>query len=90
MGIRSTVQRELIFENCKITDVNITEEKVVVTTEHQQIFEAALIIGCDGAHSVVSKKTTDTKMDHGHYSAAVRAYYENVEGGHGGAALTSC
>ena len=39
---------------------------------------APLIIGADGAHSVVAKKLTDTKMDRNHYCAAVRTYYRGL------------
>ncbi|NJK82795.1 MAG: geranylgeranyl reductase family protein, partial [Saprospiraceae bacterium] len=41
---------------------------------------AKMVIGCDGAHSVVNKQLTDYKMDLQHYGGAVRAYYAHVEG----------
>jgi len=65
--------------NTAISDVHCDEEGVTVTTAGV-IFKGQLVIGCDGAHSVVSKKLTAAKPDLEHYSGAVRAYYKNVSG----------
>lgn len=46
----------------------------------KQVFTTQLLIGCDGANGIVSKSATESKMDAAHHCAAVRAYYENVEG----------
>ncbi|MFT7588414.1 MAG: geranylgeranyl reductase family protein [Limisphaerales bacterium] len=43
---------------------------------------ARIIIGAEGAHSVVAKKLAGMTMDPAHHCAAVRAYYTGVEGLH--------
>ena len=63
-----------------ITDVTIQNDFVEVTSDKGNRYFSKLIIGCDGAHSVLNKKLTTTKVDHNHYIGAVRAYYKNVKG----------
>ncbi|NJC24539.1 NAD(P)/FAD-dependent oxidoreductase [Neolewinella antarctica] len=41
---------------------------------------APMVVGADGAHSVVARACTETSMDRGHHAAAVRAYYRGVSG----------
>jgi geranylgeranyl reductase family protein len=66
------------FENTPATDIMITEEGVEIKSEKNIFFNSKLVIGCDGAHSVIEKKITATKMDPKHYTGAVRAYYKNI------------
>lgn len=70
-----------IFLSHPISDVAISSvtQEVTVTTPHT-LFKGKIVIGCDGAHSVVNKKITGTRPDMDHYSGAVRAYYKNVSG----------
>jgi len=63
-----------------LTDVILSNNHVEVTTDKGNRYTSKLIIGCDGAHSVLNKKLTSTKVDHNHYIGAVRAYYKNVKG----------
>ncbi|MBL7814481.1 MAG: geranylgeranyl reductase family protein [Saprospiraceae bacterium] len=46
----------------------------------QQFFSAPLVVGCDGAQSILSKKLTDTKMSHKDHAGAVRTYFKGVKG----------
>lgn len=67
------------------TDSNIQHDTeggyvVVGNKAKGQYFRAKMIVGCDGAHSVVSKKLTATKLDHRHHAGAVRAYFKQVGG----------
>jgi menaquinone-9 beta-reductase len=67
------------FLNQTIADVAIDKVKSEVSVQTDKIlFKGKIVIGCDGAHSIVSKKAAKTKMDLNHYSGAVRAYYKNV------------
>lgn len=68
------------FENTPVTDVKINEDGVEIKSEKNISFLTKLVIGCDGAHSVIEKKLTATKMDPRHYTGAVRAYYKNILG----------
>ncbi|MBL0341539.1 MAG: tryptophan 7-halogenase [Bacteroidetes bacterium] len=63
-----------------VQEVTMSHDQVEVTTEKGNRFYSKIIIGCDGAHSVLNKKLTTTKIDHDHYIGAVRAYYKNVKG----------
>jgi len=69
-----------IFEEIKPTDVIRHENGIeVICAKQKMTFRAPIVIGCDGAHSIVQKKLTDFKVDLQHYGGAVRAYYENVQ-----------
>lgn len=65
----------------EVTDVQIDKEAGLarITTSKEQ-FQCKLLIGCDGAHSVTTKKLTGLQPDLQHYGGAVRAYYKNVGG----------
>lgn len=67
------------FLDQKINDVRVNEDGVTVTTG-STLFKGRIVIGCDGAHSVISKKLVGTKPDLDHYSGAVRGYYKQVSG----------
>lgn len=67
--------------NKEITDVKIEpllQQATVIAGN--TVFTAKLVIGCDGAHSIINKKLTGIKPDLKHYCGAVRAYYTNVTG----------
>jgi geranylgeranyl reductase family protein len=67
--------------NHEITDVTIDKQLQEATvTANDIVFKSKVLIGCDGAHSITSKKLTGTQPDLNHYSGAVRAYYKNVTG----------
>lgn len=67
------------FLNQQLVDVSIDQslQEVIVTTDKLS-FKAKLVIGCDGANSVIAKKLTPTKHSPKHYAMAVRGYYKNV------------
>jgi geranylgeranyl reductase family protein len=68
------------YEGNAVADVVITNDHVKIQTNKNILFNAKLVVGCDGAHSIVEKKITSTKMDPKHYTGAVRAYYKNIAG----------
>jgi geranylgeranyl reductase family protein len=58
-----------------------TPDAITFTAAHSALtLRAPVMLGCDGANSLVRKQFTDFKMDLRHYGGAVRAYYENVAG----------
>ncbi|HET9487335.1 MAG TPA: geranylgeranyl reductase family protein [Chryseosolibacter sp.] len=67
------------FLNRTITDVTITSAGVTVKAGNTE-FKGRMVIGCDGAHSVVNRKITGARPDPHHHCGAVRAYYRNVTG----------
>ncbi len=67
------------FTGYHVSDASIdTARKEVTVTANDIRFKGKMLIGCDGAHSIVSKKISPTRIDLDHYSGAVRAYYRNV------------
>ncbi len=61
-----------------VGDVRIARDGVEVDAGGEP-FAGAVVVGCDGAHSVVQKKTTALVPDALHHSGAVRAYYRGVQ-----------
>jgi geranylgeranyl reductase family protein len=70
-----------IFENCTVTSVEVKDNKTFVET-NLGTFKGEMVIGADGAHSIVSKYLGDIKVEKEHYSAGLRVYYENVASFH--------
>lgn len=72
-----------IFENCIVQKAEVTNNKVHL---HSNLgtFIAEIVVGADGAHSVVSKFLGDIKVEKKHYSAGLRVYYEGVTSFHEG------
>ncbi|HEX8460839.1 MAG TPA: geranylgeranyl reductase family protein, partial [Segetibacter sp.] len=70
-----------VFENCNVTRVEVENDKVAVQS-NQGNFAGEIIVGADGAHSIVSKFLGDIKVEKEHYSAGLRVYYENVASFH--------
>lgn len=69
------------FPNCGVSKVSTNEEEVTVEAGGRE-FKGSIVIGADGAHSVVSKETGLRNISKRHHSAGVRAYVKGVEGFH--------
>jgi menaquinone-9 beta-reductase len=67
------------FEDCAAEKIEYIKDAVCVTTKNIE-FHARMIIGADGAHSVVAKQLADIPVDKAHYSGGLRVYYEGVTG----------
>jgi geranylgeranyl reductase family protein len=70
-----------IFQSEKVINILVHEDKVELKTE-QNKFSAQMIVGADGAHSIVNKKLGSIKVEKDHYCAGIRQYYEGVSGFH--------
>lgn len=66
-----------IFLDTTVTDVKCTAEKAVVNTSNGS-FTTTMVIGADGAHSIVKKKMVSQAIEKKHYSAGLRQYFKNV------------
>jgi geranylgeranyl reductase family protein len=64
----------------KIKSVASNNQGVEVLLADGTALQGKIILGCDGAHSVVSKQLAGFKVDRNHYSGAVRQYYKNIDG----------
>ncbi len=74
-----------VYNHAKIRDVNVNAQEAEVVLADGTQLKAKVLLGCDGAHSIVAKKMAGFKVDRKHYSGAVRQYYRNVEGLEGNA-----
>lgn len=69
------------FEDCTVENIIRREDNVEVYTKNV-VLTAPLIIGADGAHSIVNKQLGNIPVEKEHYSAALRIYYEGITGFH--------
>ena len=70
-----------IREGAAVTHLEAVAGGVRIQLDNQDApLTARLVIGADGAHSVVGKWLTDNRIDRAHYGAAVRTYYRGVSG----------
>lgn len=67
-----------VFQGVAIKKVQVSESGVAALLSDQKRLRADLIIGCDGANSVVARQLSQKKVDHRHHCAAVRAYFRKV------------
>lgn len=72
-------QRADIFTRLAVKKVSLKHDGISVTDGANGLgYTAKVIVGADGAQSVVAKDLANRKMDRRHYVASVRAYYKNV------------
>ncbi len=76
-SLNSTLE---VWQNTSLKDVRVTDDGVLITTSGNRTATADVIVGCDGAHSVVAKKLAGFTVDRKHYSGATRQYYKNIKG----------
>lgn len=69
------------FPEHPVKKVHSHQDEIVVEAG-DRIFKAKVVIGADGAHSVISKEMGLRNMSKKHHSAGVRAYVHGVEGFH--------
>ncbi len=78
-GVKKYAKNVEIVEGFSVHQIEQNTEGVTVfNKDASKSYSAKIIIGADGAHSVVAKQLTDTRMEHHHHSAAVRTYFEGV------------
>ena len=68
-----------VFTGATIKEVNVNPDGVTVKDVVGKLsYSSSVIVGCDGAQSVVAKNLAGKKLDRKHTVASVRAYYSNV------------
>jgi geranylgeranyl reductase family protein len=63
-----------------LSDIQYEGKNVMASLENKKSLSAKIIIGCDGAHSIVQKKLAGRFIGKAENIAAVRAYYSNISG----------
>lgn len=69
-----------ICTDTTIKSVCPTGEGYAVTTADNRTFSCRMLIGADGAHSVVARQLANRQMDRNNHVGSVRAYYSGITG----------
>ncbi|OUJ75495.1 NAD(P)/FAD-dependent oxidoreductase [Hymenobacter crusticola] len=67
-----------VLESKPVVGVALASDHAVLTTADGDSLTARLVIGCDGANSVVARKLTPRSFDRTRHCVAVRAYFSGV------------
>ncbi|WP_052732603.1 NAD(P)/FAD-dependent oxidoreductase [Hymenobacter terrenus] len=73
-----------ILENTGLKTLSIDADHVRLTTSAGAEITCQLVIGCDGANSVVRRQLLPAPLDRAHHCAGVRAYFEDIAGAKAG------
>jgi len=68
-----------LFEDCNVLNVDVRADGVTLATSQGPI-DAKVVVGADGAQSVINRKTLGIPVERDHHSAGLRQYWENVKG----------
>jgi geranylgeranyl reductase family protein len=69
-----------VLQGVSIEHVQLTIDHVILTSKDStQVIKAKLVVGADGAHSILAKLTL-REIDKKHYSGGLRQYWEGVTG----------
>jgi len=71
----------VIYQNFKINNIIRNNRKIIVKSNDSEV-NARMLIGADGANSIVSKSLANNRIHKEHFSSSVMAYFENVSGFH--------
>ena len=77
--------RTVILENTGLKTLRIAPDGVRLQPAQGHEITAQLVIGCDGANSVVGRKLLpEPRLARAHHCVGVRAYFENIAGAESG------
>ena len=69
-----------VLENKQLQNITPQENGVECRFKDGTVISAALIVGCDGAYSTVSRQLGNVDLDERNNCVAIRAYYRGVTG----------
>lgn len=69
------------FEGFTVQQVVVEDDGVLVRAAGQE-WRSKIVVGADGAHSIVAKTLAGHTIDKKHYSGGLRQYYQGVTGFH--------
>lgn len=73
-------QEATFFTGEKIDNIVVNDDGVEVWLNGQSApLSASMIVGCDGANSMVARQLTQREVEPDHHCGAVRAYYRGVK-----------
>lgn len=68
------------FTGSKVVKLENSDSGVEITLEKNVTLKAQIVLGADGAHSIVGRSFSAQTVDKNHHCAGLRQYYENVSG----------
>lgn len=68
-----------LIEGVVVTDLVVTADEVHIRTS-RGLLRARMVVGADGANSLVARLAGSKAIDRRHHSAGLRVYYEGVAG----------
>ncbi len=77
-SLASSLQNTTVFQNLKIIGISADKNGVIATASDGSVFKASLVIGCDGANSVVRRHLSGPRCNNIIFSSAARTYFKNV------------
>jgi geranylgeranyl reductase family protein len=78
LDLASQLPNITIFQETAVKDVSENTSEIIIRTDKNQDLKTQLVIGCDGANSVIRRSLTGTEINFNHCSSAVRAYFKNI------------
>ena len=63
---------------CKVNDISVHDTHVELSTE-KGLINGKIVVGCDGAQSIIARKIFKNSLDRNHHSLAVRGYFRGVK-----------
>lgn len=69
-----------VFTGVAAKTIETKEDGVRVILKNGEEINATMVLGADGAHSIVASQLGGIKLDRNHHSGGLRVYYENVSG----------
>lgn len=80
MNLVKSDTQTIVIENKRIVNVNVTKNEVQCIFDDGTAFQAKLMIGCDGANSLVNRQLLFEHTNETDHATAVRSYYTGVTG----------
>jgi geranylgeranyl reductase family protein len=68
-----------VMEDVAVTDLSVTPTEVRINTR-EGLLRTRMVVGADGANSIVARLAGAKTIDRRHHSAGLRVYYEGVSG----------
>lgn len=66
-----------VVENCQVEQIQHHGNKIIIHTS-TETYRSKMIVGADGAHSVVKRFLCNKPIERDHHSAGLRQYYEGL------------
>jgi flavin-dependent dehydrogenase len=67
-----------IFQETAVKEASENTKEIIIRTDKNQDLKTQLVLGCDGANSIIRRYLKGTEINFNHCSSAVRAYFKNI------------